>query len=219
MTQSIKTSIGRLYKYENDWLPSVTTILEYSKPAEQRSFLYNFKKNNEDYVEQAISGGILLHDAIEQYLIKGNLPNNLPDNLKAAFDIIQPFLNTLNVLYTEQPLVYLEGGYAGTLDCIAYEGSTLLLIDWKTAIKHKDKVAWGTYPAQLAAYIQAANSVLELPEPITQGKVIKMYQDGIHSPHVYHLTPSKYVKNLYKFNKAKETYYNLLKYLIKHNQL
>lgn len=222
---TIKTEIGRLYQYGDKWVPSVTTILEHSKPLEQKTFLSNFKANNGQYIDQAISGGIKIHSFIEDYLKHGTPPSSatldVPEifqvDLLKSFEIIKPFLDELTPLYLEKSLVNLEDGYAGTVDFIGEYQGEMFVFDWKTSLKYKDRVNWGSYPQQIAAYIQSANKVLGLN--ITQGKVIKLYQDGIHKPHIYNLTADKYPKALEKFNASKVKYYNLLKYLLRTNQL
>jgi hypothetical protein len=225
----LDTKIGRLYYNEGVYVPSVTTILEYSKPGEQRAFLYNFKKNNKDYVNQAAEGGTTLHKFIENYFKTGETPteyqleNNcgIAHNLIDAFEIAKPYLDCFEPLYMEQRVVHLDQGYGGTIDFIGVgkETQEIYLIDWKTAIKYKEKVTWGTYPLQLAAYIDAANATLELPQTISRGKVIKFYQDGENLPHIYDLTEKKFHKSLVKFNQQKAKYYSLLKYLLKNDAL
>lgn len=150
-------------------VPSVTTILDRTKPQEERDALNQWRKNvGEERAQQitteAANRGTRMHAYLEQYVLSGDmkpLPNNPyahPSWFMAAEVILQGLKNVDEFWGVEVPLYY-SGLYAGTTDCLGVWKGKPAIMDFKQSNKVKKREWIGGYFLQLAAYAQAHNNM------------------------------------------------------------
>ena len=146
-------------------VPSVTTILDKTKPAEKREALNNWKKRVGEAQAQAITTeaanrGTRMHAYLETYIQMDEmkpLPSNPfahPSWFMAAEVILKGLCNVDEFWGSEVPLYY-SGLYAGTTDCIGMWKGRPAIMDFKQTNKPKRREWIDDYFIQLAAYAQA----------------------------------------------------------------
>ena len=149
-------------------VPSVTTILDRTKPEEKRQALANWKKRvGEQQAQQitteAANRGTRMHAYLEHYALETDmkpLPGNpfaQPSWFMAAEVILQGLCNVDEFWGVEVP-VYYSGLYAGTTDCLGLWKGQPAIIDFKQTNKPKKREWIDDYFIQLAAYADAHNS-------------------------------------------------------------
>ena len=149
-------------------VPSVTTILDRTKPEEKRQALANWKKRvGEQQAQQitteAANRGTRMHAYLEHYALQSDmkpLPGNpfaQPSWFMAAEVILQGLGNVDEFWGVEVP-VYYSGLYAGTTDCLGLWKGQPAIIDFKQTNKPKKREWIDDYFIQLAAYASAHNS-------------------------------------------------------------
>jgi len=150
-----------------DKVPSVTTILDRTKPQEQKEALANWKKRVGEAQAQAITTeaanrGTRMHAYLESYILSDDL-KPLPSNPYAhpswfmAAEVILNGFQYIDEFWGSEVPVYYSGLYAGTTDCIAVWKGKPAIIDFKQTNKPKKREWIGDYFIQLAAYAQAHN--------------------------------------------------------------
>lgn len=150
-------------------VPSVTTILDKTKPAEAREALANWKKavgeqKAQQITTEAANRGTRMHKYLEDY-IKGEQLKESVSNPYAQQSLIMAkkvieagFINIKEVWGSEVPLYFPEL-YAGTTDCVGIHDGDEAILDFKQANKPK-KIEWiEDYFLQLTAYALAHNEV------------------------------------------------------------
>lgn len=150
-------------------VPSVTTILDRTKPAEQREALANWKKavgekKAQEIVTEAASRGTRMHTYLENHIKGVALPESVSNPYAqqsldmARVVIAQGFPKVSEVWGSEVPLYFPEL-YAGTTDCCGIHDGDESILDFKQTNKPK-KVEWiDDYFLQLTAYALAHNEV------------------------------------------------------------
>ncbi len=150
-------------------VPSVTTILDRTKPAEAREALANWKravgeKRAQEITTEAANRGTRMHAYLEQYILTTDL-KPLPSNPYAhpswfmAAEVILKGLQHVDEFWgTEVPLYY-SGLYAGTTDLIGTWKGQPAIMDFKQSNKVKKKEYISDYFLQLAAYAAAHNEM------------------------------------------------------------
>ena len=160
----------RLYATPDGFrVPSVTTILDRTKPAEARAALANWKKavgekKAQEIVTEAANRGTRMHTYLENY-IKGDTLRETVTNpfaqqsLDMARIVIDKGLSKVNEVWgCEVPLFFPEL-YAGTTDCVGVHEGDESILDFKQTNKPK-KLEWiDDYFLQLTAYALAHNEV------------------------------------------------------------
>ena len=160
----------RLYATPDGFrVPSVTTILDKTKPAEARAALANWKKavgekKAQEIVTEAANRGTRMHTYLEDY-IKGETLRETVTNpfaqqsLDMARIVIDKGLSKVNEVWgCEVPLFFPEL-YAGTTDCVGVHEGDEAILDFKQTNKPK-KIEWiDDYFLQLTAYALAHNEV------------------------------------------------------------
>jgi genome maintenance exonuclease 1 len=146
-------------------VPSVTTILDKTKPQEKREALANWKKRVGEQQAQAITTeaanrGTRMHAYLETYIqmdemkpLPGN-PFAQPSWFMAAEVILKGLCHVGEFWGSEVPLYY-SGLYAGTTDCIGVWKGRPAILDFKQTNKPKKREWIDDYFIQLAAYAQA----------------------------------------------------------------
>jgi len=147
-------------------VPSVTTILEATKPAEDKKALLEWRKRvgnqqANQIMKVAANTGTVMHKKLEQHCL-GTLKK--PGSNKVQQDghkmcevvINEGLINVSEVWGVEVPL-YNSGLYAGTADCLGVWKGQEALIDFKQTNKPKKKSWIEGYFLQLAAYAECHN--------------------------------------------------------------
>lgn len=148
-------------------VPSVTTILDRTKPQEKRDALAAWKKSvgeqrAQQITTEAANRGTRMHAYLEQYVLTEDmkpLPSNPyahPSWFMAAEIILKGLTNVDEFWGVEVPLYY-SGLYAGTTDCLGVWKGKPAIMDFKQSNKPKKREWIEDYFLQLAAYAQAHN--------------------------------------------------------------
>ena len=150
-------------------VPSVTTILDKTKPQEEREALNQWRKNvgevrAQQITTEAANRGTRMHSYLESYVLSNDmkpLPSNPyahPSWFMAAEIILKGLTNVDEFWGVEVPLYY-SGLYAGTTDCLGIWKGKPAIMDFKQSNKVKKREWIGSYFLQLAAYAQAHNNM------------------------------------------------------------
>jgi genome maintenance exonuclease 1 len=150
-------------------VPSVTTILDRTKPQEAKEALQNWRKavgeqRAQQITTEAANRGTRMHAYLEQYVLSDDmkpLPSNPyahPSWFMAAEVILRGLTNVDEFWGVEVPLYY-SGLYAGTTDCIGVWKGKPAIMDFKQSNKVKKREYIGDYFLQLAAYAQAHDNM------------------------------------------------------------
>lgn len=148
-------------------VPSVTTILDRTKPRETREALAKWKQavgeqRAQQITTEAANRGTRMHAYLEQYVLQDDM-KPLPNNpfahaswFMAAEVILQGLQHVDEFWGTEVP-VYYSGLYAGTTDLIGVWKGRPAIMDFKQSNKVKKREWIEDYFLQLAAYAAAHN--------------------------------------------------------------
>ena len=148
-------------------VPSVTTILDRTAPAEKKEALQKWRdaighERAQQITTEAANRGTRMHSYLEAYILSDDmkpLPTNPyahPSWFMAAEVILQGLSNVTEFWGSEVP-VYYSGLYAGTTDCIGLWKGQPAILDFKQSNKVKKREHIGDYFIQLAAYAAAHN--------------------------------------------------------------
>lgn len=143
-------------------LPSVTTILNATKPQAHREALFNWRQRvgapEANRIATAASRrGTGTHKQIQRYLEGKEFAGS--DTILPYWQSLEPVLQDVHdVRLVEGSVFHYELGYAGKVDCVASYQGTPCICEWKTADKPKGSVGrLYDYPLQLVAYCGAVN--------------------------------------------------------------
>lgn len=150
-------------------VPSVTTILDRTKPAEARAALANWKKavgekKAQEIVTEAAGRGTRMHKYLEDY-VKGEPLRETVTNpfaqqsLDMARIVIEKGFPKISEVWGSEVPLYFPELYAGTTDCVGLHDGDEAILDFKQTNKPK-KLEWiDDYFLQLTAYALAHNEV------------------------------------------------------------
>jgi len=149
-------------------VPSVTTILDRTAPAEKREALQKWRdaighERAQQITTEAANRGTRMHSYLEAYILSDDmkpLPTNPyahPSWFMAAQVILEGLCNVDEFWGSEVP-VYYSGLYAGTTDCVGVWKGAPAILDFKQSNKVKKREHIGDYFIQLAAYAAAHNN-------------------------------------------------------------
>ena len=150
-------------------VPSVTTILDKTKPQEKREALANWKRavgeqRAQQITTEAANRRTRMHAYLEMYANTSDmqpLPGNPfahPSWFMAAEIILKGLCHVDEFWGVEVPLYY-SGLYAGTTDCIGLWKGKPAIMDFKQSNKVKKREWIEDYFLQLAAYAQAHDNM------------------------------------------------------------
>lgn len=150
-------------------VPSVTTVLDKTKPEESRAALAAWRKAVGEQKAQAITTeaanrGTRMHKFLEDYVNGITLNESISNpyaqqSLKMAKVVIaQGLVNVDEVWGSEVPLYFPEL-YAGTTDCVGVHQGEPAILDFKQTNKPKKREYIDDYFLQLTAYALAHNEV------------------------------------------------------------
>ena len=150
-------------------LPSVTTILDKTKPWEKVQALLNWKKavgekKAQEIVTEAASRGTRMHKYLEDYITQGTLndPGSNPYSVqshKMAQHIIEHGFKNVNEVWGVEVGLYYPGLYAGTTDCVGLHLNEGAIMDHKQTNKPKKQEWIEDYYLQMVAYALAHNKI------------------------------------------------------------
>jgi genome maintenance exonuclease 1 len=155
---------GRQYYVDDHGfrLPSVSTILNATRPQEQRDALARWQQRvgaeeASRITSTASRRGTGTHKQVERYL-KGEAVT-CPEGIRPYWESIKPVLQAVGeVRLIEGTVFNYDIGYAGKVDCVASYQGIPCLCEWKTADRPKHSVDHlNDYPLQLVAYWGAVN--------------------------------------------------------------
>jgi len=150
-------------------LPSVTTILDRTKPEESRKALQEWRRRvgterAQQITTEAANRGTRMHTFLEHYVLTGEMkprPSNpfaWPSHVMAE-TVIREGLHKVTEFWGVEIPLYFPGIYAGTTDgCGVHLGQDAIL-DYKQSNRPKRAEWIEDYRLQLAAYAEAHNEV------------------------------------------------------------
>jgi genome maintenance exonuclease 1 len=150
-------------------VPSVTTILDSTKPVEKVAALQAWRKSVGDKKAQEITlesagRGTRMHKYLEDFVMTGQLstpgtnPYSKQSHLMASTIINQGLVNINEIWGTEVGLYY-PGLYAGTADAVGIHKNSESIFDYKQTNKPKKLEYIEDYFLQLTAYSIAHNKI------------------------------------------------------------
>ena len=151
-------------------LPSVTTILDRTKPQESREALANWKKRvgeaqAQQITTEAANRGTRMHSYLEQYVKTGVLPpaGSNPyawaSHEMARSVIEQGLKDQVTEFWGVEIPLYFPNLYAGTTDGCGIHSGDEAILDYKQTNKPKKEEWIDDYKLQLVAYALAHNEV------------------------------------------------------------
>lgn len=160
----------RLYECpDGKSVPSVTTILDKTKPQEAREALANWKKaigeeKAQQITTEAANRGTRMHKYLEDYVKGETLKDSVSNpyaqqSLLMAKTVIDQGLTAVQEVWGSEVPLYFPELYAGTTDCVGLHDGEESILDFKQSNKPK-KIEWiDDYFLQLTAYALAHNEV------------------------------------------------------------
>lgn len=160
----------RLYACpDGNKVPSVTTILDKTKPAEAREALANWKKavgekKAQEITTEAANRGTRMHTYLENYIKGEQLKDSVSNpyaqqSLVMAKKVIEEGFVAVNEVWGSEVPLYFPELYAGTTDCVGIHEGDESILDFKQTNKPK-KLEWiDDYFLQLTAYALAHNEI------------------------------------------------------------
>jgi len=151
-------------------LPSVTTVLDRTKPEEARQALQNWRNRVGHQQAQAItteaaSRGTRMHTYLENYIKANKIiemttnPYSWASMAMAKTVVDQGFTNRISEVYGVEIPLYFPRLYAGTTDGVGLHLGEEAILDYKQTNKPKKREWIGDYFLQLTAYALAHNEV------------------------------------------------------------
>jgi genome maintenance exonuclease 1 len=150
-------------------VPSVTTVLDKTKPAEAREALANWRRAVGEQKAQAITTeaanrGTRMHKFLEDYVNGIPLNENISNpyaqqSLKMAKTVITHGMAFVDEVWGSEVPLYFPELYAGTTDCVGVHQGEPAILDFKQTNKPKKREHIDDYFLQLTAYALAHNEV------------------------------------------------------------
>ncbi len=160
----------RLYQTpDGTAVPSVTTILDKTKPAEAREALARWKKavgeqKAQEITTEAAGRGTRMHKFLEDHIkgipLKESVTNPFAQqSLDMARKVIAEGFPKINEVWGSEVPLYFPELYAGTTDCCGIHDGEEAILDFKQTNKPKKREWIDDYFLQLTAYALAHNEV------------------------------------------------------------
>lgn len=150
-------------------LPSVTTILDATKPEEKKKALLEWRKRvgeakAKEITTEAAGRGTRMHKFLENHIKTGNLgeAGSNPYSKQShqmAQTIIDKGLSKCQEFWGTEVSLYFPEVYAGTTDLVGVHDNIECIMDHKQTNKPKKREWIDDYFLQLAAYALAHNEV------------------------------------------------------------
>jgi len=150
-------------------VPSVTTILDKTKPADKVAALQNWRRavgeaKAQQITTEAANRGTRMHTYLENYVKTGEIKDRGSNPFGWASHamaevVIEKGLANVNEFWGVEVPLYFPGIYAGTTDCCGIHHGTESILDFKQTNKPKKEEWIDDYKLQLCAYAEAHNEV------------------------------------------------------------
>lgn len=150
-------------------LPSVTTILDATKPEEKKKALADWRnkvghERAQQITTEAASRGTRMHTYLEGYVKNGILKERGSNPFSWASHamadvVIREGLSKVGEFWGVEVPLYFPDIYAGTTDCVGIHEGTEAILDFKQTNKPKKREWIEDYFLQLAAYAEAHNEL------------------------------------------------------------
>lgn len=210
----IQSDSGRQYLTpDGTRVPSVTTILDKTKPAENVKALQEWRKRvghaqATEITKNAASRGTIMHKRIEEFIVGDIKPpgSNIvhAQAAKMADIIIESYLKpNVTEIWGSEVNLYYTGLYAGTTDCVGIWKNQPAIIDFKQTNKPKKREWIDDYFMQLAAYAHAHNHMFGTS--IKQGIILMC--SGDLEPQIFELSSTEFDQYSEKWWKRVEQYH------------
>lgn len=164
------TTEGRKYVTPDGLkLPSVTTVLDATKPLEAKKALIEWRRRvgeqkAKEITTEAAGRGTRMHKWLENYVLNGETgePGGHPasqQSHKMAHTVIQNGLSKCDEFWGTEVSLYFPKIYAGTTDLVGLHDGAEAIMDHKQTNKPKKREWIEDYFLQLTAYANAHNEV------------------------------------------------------------
>ena len=151
-------------------LPSVTTILDKTKPEEKKLILEQWRRRvghekAQQITTEAANRGTRMHTYLEHYVKNGELkdrgtnPFGWASHAMAKVVIDQGITNRVNEFWGYEVPLYFSKVYAGTTDAAGVHLNEEAILDYKQTNKPKKREWIDDYFLQLCAYAEAHNEL------------------------------------------------------------
>ena len=210
-TQREKIEGKRHYVFDKEKLPSVTTILDITQPAEKRESLAAWRaREGEDNAARIVASsaarGTAMHKILEMYILEQGYLDETNVGKQAhnmAVQVIQNGLSNVTEYYGTECTLYYPGLYAGQTDLVGIHKGQDAIIDFKQTNKPKRKEWIGDYCLQLAAYAMAHNMLFNTK--ITKGVIMMCSKDNYYQEFV--IEGLEFQKHMHNFLRRVDEYY------------
>ena len=210
-TQREKIEGKRHYVFDKEKLPSVTTILDITQPAEKRESLAKWRQregeaNAARIVASSAARGTAMHKILEMYILEQGYLDETNVGKQAhnmALQVIQNGLSNVTEYYGTECTLYYPGLYAGQTDLVGIHKGQDAIIDFKQTNKPKRKEWIGDYCLQLAAYAMAHNMLFNTK--ITKGVIMMCSKDNYYQEFV--MEGLEFQKHMHNFLRRVDEYY------------
>ena len=210
-TQREKIEGKRHYVFDKEKLPSVTTILDITQPAEKRESLAAWRAregeaNAARIVASSAARGTAMHKILEMYILEQGYLDETNVGKQAhnmALQVIQNGLSNVTEYYGTECTLYYPGLYAGQTDLVGIHKGQDAIIDFKQTNKPKRKEWIGDYCLQLAAYAMAHNMLFNTK--ITKGVIMMCSKDNYYQEFV--IEGLEFQKHMHNFLRRVDEYY------------
>ena len=170
-----RTSVDGKRLYQNPWgdpVPSVTTILSDTQPAEKRQALANWRKRvgteeAQRITTTAANRGTVMHNILEHWALGEyetyNPGNNIVHQQAKAMAqvVVDNIENDVDEIWGTEVNLVAKELYAGTTDLVGVYKGEATIMDFKQTNRPKKREWIDDYFMQAAAYGMAHNEVFE----------------------------------------------------------
>lgn len=162
-----KVNGKRLYDTETGALPSVTTILDKTKPREKRIALANWKKRvgekqAQKIVTEAANTGTYMHAILEAWTLNQEYTGESTVQSRMMAETVKKNIqDDIQEVWGSEVNLYYPGLYAGTTDLVGVYKGKHTIMDFKQTNKPKKREWIDDYFLQGAAYALAHNELYE----------------------------------------------------------
>ncbi len=210
-TQRESVNGKRHYVFDKEKLPSVTTILDITQPAEKRESLAAWRAREGEeraarIMSESATRGTAMHKILEKYVLEEGYLDETNVGKQAhnmALQVIQRGLCNMTEFYGTECTLYYPGLYAGQTDLVGVHKNQDAIIDFKQTNKPKRKEWIGDYCLQLAAYAMAHNILFNTK--ISKGVIMMCSKDNYYQEFV--IEGLEFQKHMHNFLRRVDEYY------------
>ena len=210
-TQREKVNGLRHYVFEKEKLPSVTTILDQTQPAEKRESLQRWRERVGEAEATRIGDksqtrGTAMHKILEKYILGQGYLDETDVGKQAhnmAIQVIQNGLSNVTEYYGTECTLFYPGLFAGQTDLVGVHKGQDAIIDFKQTNKPKKEEWIGDYKLQLAAYAMAHNILFKTQ--ICKGVIMMCSADNFYQEFV--VEGEQFQQYMFEFLRRVDEYY------------